>query len=197
MDIISLSLTLSEESSDVKDALDEASKHDVVVLCATADEGNNQLFTTLARAERAIAIAACDSYGKDLNFSQTSDVHFKVQGKDVLVGSVPFVASTEAISGSSVSTAIAAGLASLTLSCYRLAANKICSSGKKWRRAAVQGRFEKMSPRDRYIQPSLLVGLEEGRSRIPVLETDCTKNKIEMLIKASFKGTSLDEEANS
>jgi len=67
-----------------------------------------------------ISIAACDRYGRMLNWSKEEKKSYRINGKDVLAGTVPYVVSEERITGNSVATAIAAGLGSLILSCCRL-----------------------------------------------------------------------------
>jgi hypothetical protein len=100
----------------------------IVILCATSDEGNNVRECYPAdwagtRYMNTISIAASDKYGKLLNWSKDGGYEYLFKGKDILAGAVPFVASQDHICGSSPATAIAAGLASLTLSCYHLANN--------------------------------------------------------------------------
>lgn len=61
-----------------------------------------------------------DEYG-DLARKTSQDYQYGIHGLGVAAGVVPFLESNDRISESSVATAIAAGLSSLILSCYRLA----------------------------------------------------------------------------
>lgn len=71
------------------------------------------------------------------------DYEYAIQGINVAAGKVPFLESKDCISGSSVSTAIAAGLSSLILACDQLAKKrKIYEQGD--RAKIVKRHFGKM-----------------------------------------------------
>lgn len=100
-------------------------KDDIVITCSTADEGIVKP-TDVSNDSEAyldlLSIAACDKWGGLLNRSQKDNVQFRFTGEDVQIGPVPFLRSSERITGSSVATAIAAGAASLVLACYHISA---------------------------------------------------------------------------
>ncbi|KAL7956926.1 hypothetical protein V8C34DRAFT_195669 [Trichoderma compactum] len=124
VDIISMSFAISENLVDLKDACNDAHDHGIVLLCSTHDEGLGVSNTYPASFHNTITITACDDYGKVLRPGPTGDAgsfQYKVQGQSVAAGVIPFLDSDDYISGSSVATAIAAGLSSLILSCNRIA----------------------------------------------------------------------------
>ncbi|EHK16135.1 uncharacterized protein TRIVIDRAFT_195992 [Trichoderma virens Gv29-8] len=93
----------------------------IVLLCSTHDEGMNVSEAYPASFRDTITITACDDYGKVLRPANETSFQYKVQGQSVAAGVIPFLDSDDYISGSSVATAITAGLGSLILSCDRIA----------------------------------------------------------------------------
>ncbi|KAL7792820.1 hypothetical protein V8C43DRAFT_315334 [Trichoderma afarasin] len=124
VDIISMSFAISEKTKDLEAACNVAADHGIVLLCSTHDEGLGVSTTYPASFHNTITITACDDYGKVLRPGPSSDTgsfQYKVQGQSVAAGVIPFLDSDDYISGSSVATAITAGLSSLILSCDRIA----------------------------------------------------------------------------
>jgi hypothetical protein len=158
VDVISLSLVLTrqtEDSSLLRVAFETAQENDIVVLCSTSDSGKNWKDTWPAKyaqendrgyrvCSNILGVGACDKQGNRLDTTQDKGYPYQFKGKDVYVGPIPFVVSKDLVTGSSVSTATAAGVASLTLSCYRLAENKRVSA-QNWKWLAVKKKFDKMS----------------------------------------------------
>ena len=121
------------------EAVKNANSKRIVMVCSTADEGENNSDVWSARYDETISIAACSNTGKAAAMSNTTKAEFFFRGEDIIYesqflgvsyrdaldsrsisgpGSLP--PSIERISGSSVATAIAAGVASLFLACCRL-----------------------------------------------------------------------------
>jgi hypothetical protein len=158
VDIITLSLVLTRETEALKEAFQAAYDKGIVVLCSTSDAGKNWKDTWPAKYAlrtdglepkgfpNILGIGACDKQGYPLDTTQDIGYPYQFKGKDIYVGPIPFVASTDTISGSSVSTAIAAGVASLILSSYHLAGNEGALT-KKW--ISVIARFNAMAERDK------------------------------------------------
>ncbi|KAL6817437.1 peptidase S8/S53 domain-containing protein [Trichoderma camerunense] len=124
VDIISMSFAISEKTDELELACNAAAAHGIVLLCSTHDEGLGVSTTYPASFHNTITITACDDYGKVLRPGPSSDTgsfQYKVQGQSVAAGVIPFLDSDDYISGSSVATAITAGLSSLILSCDRIA----------------------------------------------------------------------------
>ncbi|KAL6693303.1 hypothetical protein J3F84DRAFT_401180 [Trichoderma pleuroticola] len=127
VDIISMSFAISEKTDDLEAACNAAAENGIVLLCSTHDEGLGVSTTYPASFHNTITITACDDYGKVLRPGPPSDTgsfQYKVQGQSVAAGVIPFLDSDDYISGSSVATAITAGLSSLILSCDRIAKNE-------------------------------------------------------------------------
>lgn len=138
--------------------------------------------------DNIIGIGACDKEGFRLGYTQDSDFPFLFLGKDVYVGPIPFVKSEDYVNGSSVATAIAAGVASLTLSCHRLANNHVVLDGKG-RYRSVREKFQRMSfsasnsAEPRYV---LLQRFVSEPSKRPFEKTFSASSNIEKALTREF-----------
>lgn len=109
----------TDYAKDLKDAITVAGKSDIIQLCSNHDEGwNVRRCWPAAASEWVKVVVACDEYGA--MDREPGKHHYQIPGINIFTGAVPYLESKDTMSGSSVSTAIAAGLASLVLSCYRL-----------------------------------------------------------------------------
>jgi hypothetical protein len=157
-----------DKNKEIEEAIKAAIANDIAVFCSTADEGNNvdSSFPADYYEKGVFAITACDTKGKPLNISKEKGYQYQLLGKDVLVGAVPFLKSQEVVMGSSVATAIAAGLGSLILSCRRLTLGPAEGGQEKSlsRRDEIMKRFKFMrhdadsTEMPYYIRPEKLVG---------------------------------------
>jgi len=120
VDIISMSFAMMESTTPLKTAVANAHAQGIVMLCSTHDEGPIGKQSYPADATETLGIMACDEYGKSLRSEEVKH-DFLIQGRNVPAGVIPFLDSEDRVSGSSVATAIAAGLSSLITSCVRLA----------------------------------------------------------------------------
>ena len=123
VDIISMSFSILEYSPALRDAVEKAKNQGIVMLCSHHDQGAAVKDAWPAKfAPSTFVITSCDDYGYTERKAETTEKegHYKLQGHNVTAGVVAFVESQDRISGSSVATAIAAGLSSLILSCARL-----------------------------------------------------------------------------
>jgi hypothetical protein len=126
----------------------EADKAGIVILCSSHDEGWNQEFAFPADKEKhTTSIAACDEYGKVLTMTAPRGVKHMFKGTDIFVGKVPYLKSEERLTGSSVATAISAGVACLILFCCRYVGN-VPLGIPDWKQKAVDFFFSKMLARD-------------------------------------------------
>lgn len=124
VDIISMSFAILEQSDAVDTAISAANNAGIVMICSSHDEGSNINGAWPADSPETFTITACDGYGAPLrpsNEERFGKIKYMVQGSDVAAGAIPFVDSSDHITGSSAATAIAAGMSSLITSCYRLA----------------------------------------------------------------------------
>jgi hypothetical protein len=122
-DIISISWTTKVESGDLIQAVKDAAAKNVLIFCSTADEGVHRMDKVWpADCSEVIKVSASDRLGHARPESQR-DVDVLVDG-DRLSAHGPSYMKNHAespVSGSSVATALAAGLASLCLCMARLA----------------------------------------------------------------------------
>ena len=116
-----MSFAMLEKATMLEKAVAGAYEDGITMLCSTHDEGSNVDKTYPASMVETLTVAACNEYGTLLRPGKTDGFQYMLQGLNVPAGEVPFLDSADRISGSSVATAIAAGLCSLTLSCLRLA----------------------------------------------------------------------------
>lgn len=143
-----MSFALQNKCKELDNVMKEARNHGIVLLCSTHDEGHNREAGWPAAYSAdlgtgVIALAACDEHGTRLSNTQHGGYEYKLHGTNIWVGHVPYVNSTERDSGSSIATAIAAGLASLILSCCRYC--QIDENDEpSWRKRAVEYFLNKM-----------------------------------------------------
>ncbi|KAK3307832.1 uncharacterized protein B0T15DRAFT_86228 [Chaetomium strumarium] len=126
VDVISMSFTMLDSHDDLKTQMNIANTKNIVMVCSYHDEGSRvfEAWPAAHQSSSKMVIAACDKYGKLIRDVAENDkplYDYKVEAVDVPAGAIPFLDSNDRISGSSVATALVAGLSSLILSCYRLA----------------------------------------------------------------------------
>ncbi|KAI0526729.1 hypothetical protein F5B22DRAFT_655851 [Xylaria bambusicola] len=124
VDVISMSFTITADPDKaVSTQIEEASKAGIIMTCSAHDEGSRTSTAIPAKysaEDRSlIRLAASDEYGKILRETDKNNYDYLIPGQDVAAGVIPFLKSEDTITGSSVSTAIAAGLSSLILTCDR------------------------------------------------------------------------------
>ncbi|KAK4081591.1 uncharacterized protein Triagg1_2332 [Trichoderma aggressivum f. europaeum] len=151
VDVISLSLVaFSDPGNVMARAIKSAIADDIVITCSTADEGSVATRSVSDKSGDVLSIAACDKWGNLLPQSQKTGFNYQFIGHNVHVGQVPYLESAESIEGSSVSTAVAAGMASLILACARISSEfsdtDLGSSRRPtWRCAIVKKIFDRMA----------------------------------------------------
>ncbi|KAI1737059.1 peptidase S8/S53 domain-containing protein [Xylaria scruposa] len=125
VDVISMSFTIIslEEDRKLKLALQDAGEKGIVILCSTHDEGSKvaKAWPADHEGEYVLVVGACDELGRALSQVDTDKCTRLLLGQNVAAGVIPFLEPNDRITGSSVATALAAGLSSLTLSCDRMA----------------------------------------------------------------------------
>ncbi|KAL7956656.1 peptidase S8/S53 domain-containing protein [Trichoderma compactum] len=140
VDIISMSFAIPEYSHStnpnyakrLEQAVEKANGDDIIQLCSHHDEGWNVVKCWPSNCDGVKTVVACNEFGA-VTDRQPFQYHYQIPGIDIFTGTVPYLESKDTMSGSSVATAIAAGLASLSLSCHRLqyGPNSIIPRGRK------------------------------------------------------------------
>ncbi len=162
VDIISMSAALFAEDADLETEIKAAIGEGIVVISSMAGEGYNKRKAYPAMYASVLGIAAANAQGKATLESVKEDADFLFQGENISA-KVTYLGSEHPqpeISGTSVATAIAAGVASLSLACYRLALSAQ-SDKQSWERhiklrnTIVRNIFEKMmeDPKSKYVKP--------------------------------------------
>ncbi|KAM6511355.1 hypothetical protein FALCPG4_016359 [Fusarium falciforme] len=121
-DIISLSSAVFKADTNLEMAVQETIAAGVVIIASTAGEAYKQQEAYPANYPNVLKIAATDSRGKETAESLASQAHYMFPG-DRILAPTTFLGTTnkaDEISGTSVATAIASGVASLVLACHRL-----------------------------------------------------------------------------
>ncbi|OAL20469.1 hypothetical protein AYO20_11489 [Fonsecaea nubica] len=117
VDIISISWITKSEFPELKQAIEDATKH-ALVFCSTADEGSwaNRVYP--ACYPGTVRVSATDKYGNLMPTSDKDAINIPVPGQDIPAFGPSYMGAGIAwgtVSGSSVATALAAGIASLAL----------------------------------------------------------------------------------
>jgi len=137
-----MSWVTHEECPDLKKAIDRANKKNILVFCSRADKGNLSQKEYPADFDTTITVSATDRMNVERKHSEKSD--FYVVGEDILADGPSYyhmmdgVTSNSvgpAVSGSSVATALAAGLASLIIA-YGSCVNKDAYGNRRFMRRA-------------------------------------------------------------
>ncbi|KAM0294459.1 hypothetical protein ACHAPM_011198 [Fusarium culmorum] len=166
VDIISMSLATYElgKSGTLQQAIDAAHMEGVLLLCAAHDEGLNVTKAYPSCMPETVTIAASNQFGHATD--RTAKLYnYRIHATNIAVGAVPFMHCEEYISGSSVATAIAAGMSSLIISCRRLATGPIDEKVKSWKRKIVEEKFNDTIPSEaleqKYVRLDKLCGVDE------------------------------------
>ncbi|KAL1640281.1 hypothetical protein SLS58_007097 [Diplodia intermedia] len=139
VDVISMSWTIDKpntnnvETARLEAALDDAFKKDILLFCAASDQGPVVRATYPAASGRCIRIGAARASGQEYELvGGASSVDFLFPGHNVVPGQTSELDlrldKGSLLSGSSVATALAAGLAALVLHCVQFAAQYAKSS---------------------------------------------------------------------
>lgn len=159
-----MSFALDLHTTELHAVVKRAFAEGITMICSTADEGQNRPQAWPAAYGETMAIGACDESGERIHASSTL-VDYYFLGEKVLYDSAQGLELREEISGSSVATAIAAGIASLCLSCWQIddgvnfAENKI----RNQRQSFVKKQFDAMKGNDeqnksKYVRPWVVFG---------------------------------------
>lgn len=156
-----MSFALRQTTEELHNACREAANCGVAMLCSAHDEGTNLTHAYPADFDNTITITTCDEFGIVPPRNKHQSYEFAVNGQEVPVGIVPFLSSNEYVSGSSVATAIAAGLSSLILSCNRLARREEENHEQSAQAAIVKHHLQKMAVNEsKFVQPEKFAGID-------------------------------------
>lgn len=134
VDVISMSFALLQELDPLSIQVTAATNAGIVMVCSHHDERPKveKSWPASYGSNSAMVISARDEYGRMLRDGGTPVCNDTLQGQKVWAGDIPFLDSRESPTGSSVSTAIAAGLLSLILTCDRMANRRVLTSLKRF-----------------------------------------------------------------
>jgi hypothetical protein len=151
-----ISLALRRSDTDLATAVHNADDEGKgpVIFCATDDVGNTGGDVYPAYLPQTISISACNRGGKE-SITTDSKADYYFQGHQIHTDCLSYGEHlTDNPSGSSVATAIAAGVASLILSCMSLALRG--EESGKTRKEVVKAVFQDMldqSESQKYVSP--------------------------------------------
>jgi hypothetical protein len=142
-------MSLKDNTNELQNALRDAQIAGIIVLASTSDESWNLVKAWPACSESVIAISSANTMGR-LVWDQLKEKgpHYVFQGEDITVDDT-------VVGGSSAATAMAVGVASLLISCYKCSLNESEDSSKtseqahfaKTRRTVIINCFNKMIAR--------------------------------------------------
>ncbi|KAJ3577481.1 hypothetical protein NPX13_g3087 [Xylaria arbuscula] len=164
VDIISMSLACYENDESVNDAVIKADTQGILVLCSAHDEGLNVPQAWPARLDETITFAASNEFG-GVTRNRSDAYDFCLRATDIFAGSVPFMEYDECVSGSSVATAIGAGLSSLVISCHYLANDNRPKRAQKWKKEMVKRVLEETAlsnPGSKYVNVDNFCGVDKN-----------------------------------
>ncbi|KAF3058826.1 Thermostable alkaline protease [Trichoderma lentiforme] len=167
-DVISISIAFFKHDDRLQLAIQEAYKANIVVIVTTAGEAYRREEAYTATSSQVLSIAATDYWGKETSESVKEHADFMFPGENIMART-SFLGSsnsTDEVSGTSVATAIASGVASLILACHRLSLSKLRSDTQTWERnerlkiPIVRGVFTKMMDNNsaKFVKPWLFFG---------------------------------------
>ena len=116
-DVISMSFCLEEDGGKVREAIQRASMHGILVFAAASDRGN-QAMSFPARLSGVICINSADGHGNAAAFNPSTlqhGIHFSTLGEAIPVSVPQQGKETQLVSGSSFATPIAVGIAATLL----------------------------------------------------------------------------------
>lgn len=168
VDIVVMCMTYTEEDEEIAKLIKKAHNDGkgTLFFCSTEDMGKTSRKVYPASMDQTFAISACTRAGKE---GETTDpsANYYFQGEEIHADCLSYwTCQPEPASGSSVATAIAAGVASLILSC-RFYADKERKS-KRTRKETIELAFEAMKEQkeDKYVAPGRLFK-EEQEDAVP------------------------------
>ena len=144
---------MTKKSPKLTKAIESAKSNNIVIIASKGDQGNNQKSVYPADYDEVISISSLTNLGKQAESTELNASYFFL-GEDVRIPAEPSYLETRGrASGSSVATAIAAGIAALILSCYRLA-NKTAAMDRIETVKDYLNRMTAGSPEsNRYVRP--------------------------------------------
>lgn len=162
-----MSIALPSGVPRLQKAVESAKGEDIVMVGSRGDRGNNQERVFPADYAEVISISSLTSLGKRTESTETNAQYF-LQGENVSIPAEPtYLESEKYASGSSVATALAAGVAALTLSCRKLGNEETDME----RIQTIKTVFDHMTlpEKDRYVRPWMFfkdqrIGKQEGIS---------------------------------
>lgn len=164
VNIINFSYVLFNASTKLLDTLNAASKHGIAVICSTADEGytTTQAWPATYNTSKALnnifPVGASDENQKITSYSNEHLAAYLIQGENinVLTENESIDNKQRIVSGSSVATAMASGVASLAWACYMIMQDIQASNPQHHRQPQniIKQIFEEMCPRElRQVSP--------------------------------------------
>jgi hypothetical protein len=162
--IINCSFAIFEKHEELQPQISAASKQGILVICSTADDGyiRQDVWPAkyhLSNFRNVIPVAACDAKGKLTGYSSKTWAKFRLQGEqiDAADQEASLKVTNAIVSGTSVATAMASGIASLVLACYSIL--RFCESEPQEREnlQVVLNIFDQMCPPDTRDEDPLLL----------------------------------------
>ena len=151
-----MSITMPQQSAKLKQAVESAEKSDIVIFGSRGDQGNNQERVYPADYAEVISISSLTQFGKLADTTESNASYF-FQGENVRIIAEPcYLEPQRYVSGSSVATALAAGVAALILACRRLGGSEAQIGRIKMVRNVLEEMTDKKVRPKNYVKPWLV-----------------------------------------
>lgn len=165
VDIISMSWTIektSDNETDIRrleETLQEAAKQKILLFCSSNDEITSSNGSHPSHDKTRFKIGAATAHGKISQYTQSEEVDFIFPGDKVIRERYDSVLDTNSslVSGSSVATALAAGLAALVLYCVQFSVYHVLATDRNVHIMANE-RVQAVKDRDRMKQVFQAIG---------------------------------------
>lgn len=148
-------------------ALKKATERNIVIFAASDDEGPTRAESEPAKSPWTLTVAASYPDGKLLFNPRPHEYQYCLDGQDIFAGSVLYLSTVERVTGSSASTAIAAGLASMLLCCSQLLEDlpeRVDKSSPEWKKKLVVKAFDYLTgENNKHVKLNRICNLESRR----------------------------------
>lgn len=169
-----MSLAGYEYDERVKSAVKKAHGDRRILVCSAHDEGLNIGHAYPASIDETITFAASNQVGKVMENMEYNSYNFRIHATNVFAGFIPFLQFDENVSGSSVATAIGAGLRSLMIACHHLANDNRPKNVTGWQKSIVSDKLEAMESKkgSKYIKLEKFCDIDKHLKDRRVLDMD-------------------------
>lgn len=194
VDIISMSWTFQRTEDnksildkDLEKAIARASSKDILMFCSTGDKGRHANDDTYpACLPSVFKIGAAKASGNEAEWTESSS-HFTFPGEDLRAETPTYIESkrNSPVSGSSLATALASGLAALMLYCIDITDDSLKLRENARKHTAMERAFKRMTNKNE--QPRYIRAWEHLKPKFKDLPEGEGKKELKHAMEELFK----------